>query len=88
MFESKEEPLSLDHMIACSRGIDGNLNMLATALNVPDEEVKTIKSTFKTAQTSYQAFQILKKWQLFGTHTKQELSEILQGAGFLQAVKK
>ena len=72
-------------MIACSRCIDGNLNVLATALHIPDEEVKTIKSKFKTAQTSYQAFHLLKKWQSFGTHTKQELAEVLQGAGFPQA---
>ena len=74
-------------MIACSRCIDGNLNVLATALHIPVEEVKTIKSKFKTAQTSYQAFHLLKKWQSFGTHTKQELAEVLQGAGFPQATE-
>lgn len=85
VFEYKEEPLSLDDMIACCRGIDGNLNVLAAALNIPNEEVKIIKSKFKAAQTSYQAFHVLKKWQSSGTHTKQELAEILQGAGFPQA---
>lgn len=64
---------------------EGDLTLLAAVLDIHDEEAATIKSKFKLAQG--QAFQMLKKWQSSGTHTKQELTEILQSAGFLQAAQ-
>ena len=86
--EEKNEPLSLSHVIACSRCIDADsdLTLLAAALDIDDEEVATIKSKYK--QANGQALQMLKKWLKSGTHTKQELADILQAAGFLQAVQK
>ena len=70
-------------MVACSRCIDGDLTLLAAVLDIPDEDMATIKSRFKAVQG--QAYHMLQKWQSSGTHTKQELAEILQGAGFPQA---
>lgn len=64
---------------------EGDLTLLAAVLDIDDEEVAIVKSKFKLAKG--QAFQMLKKWQSTGTHTKQELTEILQSAGFLQAAK-
>ena len=86
--ERKEPPLSLSHIIACSRCIDADsdLTLLAAAQDIDDEEVATIKSKYKLA--SGQALQMLKKWLKSGTHTKQELADILQAAGFVQAVLK
>ena len=44
-----------------------------------------VKSKYKT--TNGQALQMLKKWQSTGTHTKQELTEILQNVDFPQAAQ-
>lgn len=86
--EEKKEPLSFSHIIACSRCIDADsdLTLLAAALDIDDEEVATIKSKYKLANG--QALQMLKKWLKSGTHTKQDLADILQAAGFVQTVQK
>ena len=81
--EDEKEPLSLSDIIACCRCIIGDLSLLAAALDIPDEEMAAIKSKYKTANG--QALQMLKKWQSTGTHTKQELAEILQNVDFPQA---
>ena len=85
-FEDKKEPLSPGLVVACSRHIEGDLSLLAAVLDIGDEDMKTIKSKFKTAQG--QAYHMLQKWQSSGTHTTHELAEILQGAGFPQAAER
>ena len=82
-FENPGDPLSLAHIVACSRCIDGDLTLLAAVLGITDEDMATIQSRFKAVQG--QAYQMLQKWQSCGTHTKQELAETLQGAEFPQA---
>ena len=77
------ESLSLMHIIACSHCIDGDLTLLAAALDIPDEDMSTIRSKYKNVPG--QALQMLKKWQSSGTHTRQELIKLLQGTGFSQA---
>ena len=67
----------------CSRHIDGDLTLLAAALDISDDEVATIKSKYKN--TRGQALQMLIQWQSSGTHTKQELTKILQNTGFKRA---
>ena len=67
----------------CSRYIDGDLRLLAAALDISDEEVATIKSKFKN--TRGQVLQMLKKWLSSGIHSKQELVETLWGNGFIRA---
>ena len=86
--EEKKEPLSLSHIIAYSRCIDADsdLTLLAAALDIDDEDVATIKSKYKLANG--QALQMLKKWLKSGAHTKQELADILQAVGLLQATQK
>ena len=81
-FEDARDALSLTDIVTCSRCIDGDLTLLAAVLNIPDE-VTTIKSKFKAVQG--QTYHMLQTWHSSGTHTKQELAEILRGAGFLQA---
>lgn len=84
-FEDGKELLSPGLIVACSRHIKGDLSLLAAALDTGDDEMKTIKSKFKTIRG--QALQMLKKWQSSGTHTRHELAEILEGAGFPQAAE-
>ena len=81
--DHEKELLSVSQITLCSRHIDGDLTLLAAVLDIGDEEVATIKSKFKN--TRAQALQMLKKWQSSGTHTKQELIEILQDTGFKRA---
>ena len=79
----EKELLSVSQIILCSRHIDGDLTLLAAVLDISDEEVATIKSKFKNTRS--QVVQMLKKWQASGTHTKQELTEILHDTGFKRA---
>ena len=85
-FEDKKEPLSPGLVIACSRHIEGDLSLLAAVLDIGDEDMKAIKSKFK--KTQGRAYHMLQKWQSSGTHTKHELAEILQRAGFPQAAER
>ena len=84
-FEDEKQPLSSGLIVACSRHIKGDLSLLAAALDIDDQDMTTIKTKFKSIQG--QALQMLKKWQSSGTHTKHELAEILEGAGFPQAAE-
>ena len=77
--------MSLGHIVACSRCIDGDLSLLAASLDIPDEEMADIKSKYKMANG--QALQMLKKWQSTEAHTKQELADILQSVDFPQAAQ-
>ena len=85
-FEDEKEPLSPGLVVACSRHIEGDLSLLAAVLDISSKDVKAIKSKFK--KTQGQAYHMLQKWQSSGTHTKHELAEILQHAGFPQAAKR
>ena len=84
-FEDEKQPLSSGLIVACSRHIKGDLSLLAAALDIDDQDMTTIKTKFKTIQG--QALQMLKKWQSSGTHTKHELAEIVESAGFPQAAE-
>ena len=71
------------HITTCSRYIDGDVTMLAAALDIPDEDMSAIKSKYKKVQA--QALQMLKKWRSSGTHMRQELIDILQSTEFQTA---
>ena len=81
-----QNELSLSHIFACSHHINGELSLLAAAFDIPDEQLETLKAKYKSTQS--QVIQMLKIWKLSGTHTKQELTEILQAAGFSQAAQR
>ena len=81
--DDKTESLSLMHITTCSHYIDGDVTMLAAALDIPDEDMSDIKSKYKKVPA--QALQMLKKWWSSGTHARQELIEILQSAEFEKA---
>ena len=59
-FKDARDALSLTHIVAFSRCIDGDLTLLAAVLDIPDEEVTTIKSKFKAVQG--QTYHMLHKW--------------------------
>ena len=73
--------LSVNQIALCSRHIYGDLTPLAAALGISDEV--TFKS--KHDKTRNLAQQLLMQWQSSETHTKQELTEILQNTGFKRA---
>lgn len=85
-FQDEKNLVSLGDIVACSHYIDGDLSLLAAALDIPDEQLETLKSKYKRTQS--QVIQMLKIWKLSGTRTKQELTEILQGVGFSQAAQR
>ena len=78
--------MSLDDIVACSHYIDGEISLLAAALDIPDEQLETLKAKYKSTQSL--VFQMLKMWTLSGTHTKQELTKVLQAAEFSQAAQR
>ena len=69
----------------CARYISGDLLPLAHTLNIPEDEVKSIQSRFKSAQL--QAQHMLKYWQSAGDRNKQDLADILNDAGFVDAAQ-
>ena len=85
-FEHKKDLVSLGHIVTCSHCIDGELSLLAAILDIPDGQLETLKAKYKNTQS--QVIQMLKIWKLSGTHTKQELTEILQATGFSKAAQR
>ena len=65
---------------------DGDLEELATALSIPDDELAAIQSKFKKKDA--QAHQLLLKWHSETKGTKQRLCEILAATGYHQAAKE
>ena len=70
---------------ACARYMSGDLLPLAHTLGVPEDEVKSIKSRFKSAQL--QAQHMLNYWQSVGERSKQELADILTDARYVDAAQ-
>ena len=64
---------------------DGDLEELASALSISDDELATIQSKFKKKQS--QANQVLRKWHTETKGSKQQLFGILKAAGYLEAAK-
>ena len=81
-----EDLVSLGDIVACSHYIDGELSLLAAALDIPDEQLETLKAKYKSTQS--QVVQMLKMWTLSGTRTKQELTKVLKAVGFSQAAQR
>ena len=79
--ESEKEMLSVSQIALCCRHIHGDITQLAAALGISDEVI--FKS--KHGKIRDRAVQMLIQWQSSGTHTKQELTNILQNTGFERA---
>ena len=63
---------------------DGDLEGLAVALNISDDDLATIQSRFKKKEA--QAQQLMHKWRReTNMGSKQSLCEILAATGFQQA---
>ena len=70
---------------ACARYIDRDLSHLAKMLGTPAEIMRSIQSRFKSPQL--QARYILYHWHSAGDGSKQELTDILNDAGFSEAAQ-
>ena len=74
-------------MLSSSRLMrDGDLEELAGALNISDDELTTVQSRFKNKQS--QAHQLMCKWQTETNGSKQRLFEILRATGYHEAAKR
>lgn len=85
-FQDEKDLVSLGDIVACSHYIDGELSLLAAAMDIPDKQLETLKAKYKSTQSH--VVQMLKMWTLSGTHTKQELTKVLQATGFSQAAQR
>ena len=75
-----------DIIISSRRMGDGDLEELAIALCISDDELAAIQSKFKKKEA--QAHQLLLKWRKRTNGSKQMLSEILAATGYHEAVKE
>ena len=79
-----QDPLTEKDIIQSSRLMrDGDLEGLASALSISDDDLATIQSSFKKKET--QAQQLMYKWHRGTNGSKQRLCEILAATGFQQA---
>ena len=81
-----QDPLTEANMLSASRLMsDGDLEELAVALNISDDDLATVQSRFK--KKSAQAYNILCKWRTKTGGNKERLVETLNVAGFEEAAK-
>ena len=65
---------------------DGDLEELASALCISDDDLAAIQSKFKKKEA--QARQLLYKWRKITEGSKQRLCEILMATGYRKAAKE
>lgn len=65
---------------------EGDIEMLACAVGVSDDELASIQSKFKKQKA--QVFQLLSRWHSETNESKQTLCDILTATGYHRAVKK
>ena len=65
---------------------EGDLEELASALNISDDDLATIRSKFKKKES--QAHQLLRKWHSETEGSRQRLIEILTATEYHQAAKQ
>ena len=65
---------------------DGDLEELASALRISDDDLATVQSRFKKKES--QAHELLCKWHTETKGSKQQLSGILKAAGYHEAAAK
>ena len=65
---------------------DGDLEELASALNISDDDLVTIQSKFKMKES--QAHQLLCKWRSETKGSRQRLFEILTATVYRKAAKQ
>lgn len=79
-------PVELSDMVCCSRHMEENLSLLASAMDVTDDEMEQLSMKYKSTQG--QALQLLKIWQRNIGGSKQDLYKLLTSAGFSSAAKR
>ena len=70
----------------CSRYISGDLEDLASFLDVPDESLEAIVKKYK--KESVRAYQLLKAWMSAGNSDREDLIEKLEGADYTEAANR
>ena len=80
------QPIELSDIVCCSRHMEGNLSLLASAMDMTDEDMDQLKSKYKS--TPGQALQLLKIWQKNIGGSRLELTKLLSGAGFSLAAER
>ena len=78
--------IELSDIVCCSRHMEGNLSLLASAMDMTDEDMEQLKTKYKS--TPGQALQLLKIWQKNIGGSRLELSKLLSGAGFSRAAER
>lgn len=79
-------PVGLSDMVFCSRHMDGSLSLLASAMDITDDEMEQLSAKYNSTQG--QALQLLKIWHRNIGGSKQELYKLLTSAGFSEAAKR
>ena len=79
-------PVGLSDMVCCSRHMEGNLCLLASAMDVTDKEMEELSVKYNSTQG--QALQLLKIWQKNIGGSKQDLYKLLTSAGFSSAANR
>ena len=81
-----QNPITEADMLSASRLMgEGNLEELAVALNISDDDLATVQSRFKKKEA--QAYNVLFKWHSETGGSKERLVEILNAAGYEEAAK-
>ena len=73
-------------MVRCSRCIQGDLSLLASAVDVPDDNMDILRKQYKSTQA--QALQLLKVWNRDLGGSREELHDLLVSAGFTEAAHR
>ena len=75
----------MEDVLQCCRHIEGDVALLAAALDIPDESFQEIQSKFK--QTQGQALQMIKTWMTSTGGDRVVLISILRGSRFGKAAE-
>ena len=78
-------PITMEDALKCCRHIEGDVALLAPALDIPDESLQKIQSKFK--QTQGQALQMIQTWMTSTGGDRVVLISILRGSGFGKAAE-
>lgn len=71
-----ESSPTLADLVRCSKLITTDLSLLASAVDVPDQDMEALKQQFSS--TTAQALQLLKVWQRTIGGNRHDLYELIQ----------
>ena len=74
--EEMESSPTLADLVRCSKLVTTDLSLLASAVDVPDQDLEALKQQFSS--TTAQALQLLKVWQRNIGGSRNDLYELIQ----------